>query len=195
MDETEGDPPDEPAVPGLPPDLVPAPGPISELSLPTPAAQPPEVPPVTPENVNVTQNVVVTKGSTGPGLLVRAVWFIFVGWWLSGWAIGVAYLLCAIIIGLPLGFAIFNRLPTILTLRPRTELRTTTVIDGVTYISGGNVPQRPMWIRAVYFIFVGWWLGAFYLAAAWFLCVILITLPIGLYMFNRVGAVMTLLRY
>ncbi len=27
---------------------------------------------------------------------------------------------------------------------------------------------------------------------AWFLCVILITLPIGLWMFNRVGAAMTL---
>jgi hypothetical protein len=30
---------------------------------------------------------------------------------------------------------------------------------------------------------------------AYFLCIILITLPIGLWLFNRVGAVMTLPRY
>ena len=50
-------------------------------------------------------------------------------------------------------------------------------------------------LRGVYFILVGWWLGAIYLGVAWFLCVILIILPIGLWLFNRVGAVMTLLRY
>ena len=33
------------------------------------------------------------------------------------------------------------------------------------------------------------------MSIAWFLCVIIITLPVGLWLFNRVGAVMTLLRY
>jgi hypothetical protein len=42
---------------------------------------------------------------------------------------------------------------------------------------------------------VGWWLGGIYLAVAWFLCVILITLPIRLYLMNRVRGVMSLLRY
>ena len=55
----------------------------------------------------------------GPSLLIRAVWFIFIGWWASAVAIGIAYFLCAIIIGIPLGFMIFNQLPLILTLRPR----------------------------------------------------------------------------
>ena len=50
-------------------------------------------------------------------------------------------------------------------------------------------------ICAIYFLLVGWWLGAIYVGIAWVLCVILITLPIGLWSFNRVGAVMTLLRY
>jgi hypothetical protein len=50
-------------------------------------------------------------------------------------------------------------------------------------------------IRAVWFIFIGWWLGAIYMGIAWSLCVILITLPVGLWLFNRVGAVKTLLRY
>ncbi len=179
---------------GIPSDAVVPSTPAKLPAMPPEPEAAPVVPPA-PVNVNVTHSIVIDQRSNGPGFLVRALWFIFIGWWLSWFAIALAYFLCLIIVGLPLGFAIFNRLPTILTLRPRTEMQTTEVIDGVTYVTGGNVPQRPMWVRAVYFIFVGWWLGAFYLALAWFLCVILITLPLGLYLFNRVGAVMTLLRY
>jgi uncharacterized membrane protein YccF (DUF307 family) len=129
--------------------------------------------------------VVVQQRRPPPGLALRAVWFVFIGWWLSALAIGVAYFLCAIIVGLPLGFMIFNALPWILTLRERTP--------GTD--PGGTVEQYPIWIRAIWFIFVGWWLGGIYMSVAWFLCVILITLPIGVWLFNRVGAVMTLLRY
>jgi len=128
-------------------------------------------------------------------LLLRAVWFFFIGWWLSGVAITVAYVFCVTIIGLPVGFWIFNRLPLILTLRERTGTTTTIVRDGVTYVVNRNVDQYPMWARALYFILIGWWFGAVYLTVAWGLCVLIITLPIGLWLFNRVGAVMTLLRY
>jgi uncharacterized membrane protein YccF (DUF307 family) len=148
-----------------------------------------------PAPAPVSQPVVVMPPASGPGLLVRALWFVFIGWWLSAWAILVAYVCCATIVGLPLGFMIFDRLPSIMTLRPRTDRQTVEVRDGVTYVSGGTSEQFPLWARAIWFVFVGWWLGAIYLGIAWFLCVILITLPIGLLLFNRVGAVMTLLRY
>jgi uncharacterized membrane protein YccF (DUF307 family) len=68
-------------------------------------------------------------------------------------------------------------------------------VDGIAYVGGGAVPQRPLWLRAIWFLLVGWWFGAIYMWVAWLLCVILITLPVGLWLFNRVGAVMTLLRY
>ena len=129
--------------------------------------------------------IVVQPPRRETSLVVRAVWFVFIGWWLSALAIGVAYFLCAIIIGLPLAFMIFNALPWILTLRDRTP--------GTD--PGGTIEQYPIWIRAIWFIFVGWWAGAIYMGIAWFLCVIIITLPVGLWLFNRVGAVMTLLRY
>jgi len=138
---------------------------------------------------------VVRRRANGPNLLVRALWFLFIGWWISGLAIALGYVLCLTIVGLPFGFALFNRLPAILTLRPRNEQEEVEVLDGVYYISGGRVPQHPMWARAAWFILVGWWIGAAYITLAWFLCVILITLPVGLYLLNRVGAVMTLLRY
>ncbi|MEX0630173.1 MAG: YccF domain-containing protein [Chloroflexota bacterium] len=165
------------------------------LTVPTSPSPAPPVSPTAPPTVNVSQNVVIIQRSTGPGFFVRTIWFIFVGWWLSGLAIVAAYFLCVIIIGLPLGFMIFNRLPVILTLRPRTDSHTIEIRDGVTYVTGGTVEQYPLWARALWFVFVGWWVGAIYLGVAWLLCVIIITLPIGLLMFNRVGAVMTLLRY
>ena len=57
------------------------------------------------------------EGSQGPGLLVRTLWFIFIGWWLTGLVNVVAYVIALTIVGLPLAFMIFNRLPTVLTLR------------------------------------------------------------------------------
>lgn len=163
---------------------------------PPPEWRPEPSAPTPPVNVNVSgPTIVVQRQQTGPGIFVRALWFVFIGWWLSLIVIGIAYFACVTIIGLPIGFALFNRLPVVLTLRPRTDDAITDVRDGVVYIRGGTVPQRPMWLRALWFVFVGWWVGAIYLGIAWFLSVILITLPIGLYLFNRVGAVMTLLRY
>ena len=156
---------------------------------------PPTTPPVLPPPPPAMSPPVVVYTPAGPGLLVRALWFFFIGTWLSGLAISFAYLCCVTIVGLPLGFWIFNRLPVILTLRPRTDVRVTQVADGIAYVGGGTVHQLPLWVRAIWFVLVGWWVGAIYMWIAWLLCVILITLPIGLWLFNRVGAVMTLLRY
>ena len=57
----------------------------------------------------------------GPGLLVRALWFMFIGWWLTGIVSAIAWLAMITIIGLPLGIWLINRIPTVITLRPRTR--------------------------------------------------------------------------
>ena len=44
-----------------------------------------------PGPLNFTHKVVIVQRDSGPNLLVRAVWFLFIGWWLSAAAIGVAY--------------------------------------------------------------------------------------------------------
>jgi uncharacterized membrane protein YccF (DUF307 family) len=163
-----------------------------------PTAAPAATVPAQPKAARLTTtttNIIVQPRAAGPGFLVRAAWFLFIGWWLSAIATALAYLLCVTIIGLPFGFALFNRLPAILTLRPRSETYVTEVRDGVTFMRGGTVPQLSMGARAAWFLLAGWWLGAIYVTVAWFLCVIIITLPIGLYLYNRIGAVMTLLRY
>jgi uncharacterized membrane protein YccF (DUF307 family) len=184
----------EPGAGGTMTDMTEVPGDRSGGVPPAPPASPPPAQPQPPAGAPAAP-VVVFAPAAGPGLLVRALWFFFIGTWLSWLAIAVAYLCCLTIVGLPVGFWIFNRLPVILTLRPRTDIRMTQVVDGITYVSGGGVAQRPLWLRAIWFVLVGWWFGAIYMAVAWLLCVILITLPVGLWLFNRVGAVMTLLRY
>lgn len=140
------------------------------------------------------QVIVITERG-GPGFLVRIVWYVFIGWWLSGLAIMLGWILAVSIIGLPLAFMIFNRIPTIMTLRGRTVTYESTVKDGVTYLQGRNPDQHPLLLRAVWFVLVGWWLGAIWMAASWLISLPIITLPIGILMMNRVGGIMTLLRY
>lgn len=57
-----------------------------------------------------------------------------------------------------------------------------------------GVPQRSWIIRLIYFIFVGWWLSLIWSNVAWLLCVIIIGLPFGIWMLNRLPAVTTLMR-
>jgi uncharacterized membrane protein YccF (DUF307 family) len=149
-----------------------------------PEPLPPESPPV-----------VVAKRSEGPGLLVRTLWFIFIGWWLTGLVNVGAYLIALTVVGLPVAFMIFNRLPTVLTLRPRAVEMTHQVDGGVTYIAESNVPQRSFFGRALYFVAIGWWFGALWSVLAWLLCVSVVGIPLGVMMYNRLPAVMTLRRY
>ena len=144
---------------------------------------------------NRLHGMTVSTHSRGPGIVVRTIWFILVGWWLTAIVNVVAYLIALTIIGLPIAFMIFNRLPTVLTLRPRTVHTTHETADGVTYVTATTVPQRSFLGRAVYFILVGWWFGAIWSVIAWLLCVSLIGLPFGVMMYNRLPAVMTLRRY
>jgi uncharacterized membrane protein YccF (DUF307 family) len=148
-----------------------------------------------PEPPPDSARVVTAKRSDGPSLLVRTLWFIFIGWWLTGLVNVVAYVIALTIVGLPLAFVIFNRLPSVLTLRPRTLQTSHEVAGGVTYVTESHAPQRSFFLRAVYFILIGWWFGAVWSALAWLLCVSVIGLPFGVMMYNRLPAVMTLRRY
>lgn len=142
----------------------------------------------------IPQTIVITDRG-GPGFLVRVVWYLFVGWWLSGLAIGLGWLLAVTIVGLPIAFMIFNRIPAIMTLRGRTVKYVASTRDGVTYLDGRKLEQHALWLRAVYFVLVGWWLGGLWMGVAWLVGLPIVTLPISIWMMNRIGGVMTLLRY
>jgi uncharacterized membrane protein YccF (DUF307 family) len=156
---------------------------------------PAEPPPVVAA-VDAPASQIVAVQPQGPGFLVRAVWFVLVGWWLTAIVISIAYVLALSILGLPFAFYLFNRIPAVLTLRGRTKTyEVATSADGTRSLTAANIGQLPMLLRAIWFVLVGFWLGAIWMSIAYVLCVLIVTLPFGLAMFNRVGAVMTLLRY
>ncbi|MCX6024478.1 MAG: YccF domain-containing protein [Chloroflexi bacterium] len=126
---------------------------------------------------------------SGPNLLIRLLWFVFVGWWLGGMVSGFAWFLNATIIGLPLGLWLINRLPTLITLRPQ-ELGWR-VENGV--VRQGQ-EQQPFLLRAIYFVLIGWWFSGLWMGLAYILLVSIIGLPVAFWIYGRVGAVTTLYR-
>ncbi len=66
--------------------------------------------------VSASGKVVETKRQQQP-FIIRAIYFLLVGWWLSALWMEFAFFLCATIIGMPLGFQMFDKMPAILTLR------------------------------------------------------------------------------
>jgi uncharacterized membrane protein YccF (DUF307 family) len=125
----------------------------------------------------------------GANILIRALYFIVFGLWFSGVWAAVAWVLCVTVIGLPLGLWMLNRLPQVTTLRPE-ERDLFITASGQVFERGPSQP--PFLLRAIYFVLVGWWLSAIWIGVAWALCAVVVGLPFGFWMLNRVPAVITL---
>ncbi len=133
---------------------------------------------------------------SGPNLLIRIVWWLFVGWWASGIVVGIAWVALITIVGIPLGIYLINRLPTVLTLRPRSRSWSLGQDEeGRTVTSDRGRPQVAWPIRGLWFIFVGWWASAIWMAAAWLIQLTVIGIPVALLMFNRTPFIASLYRY
>lgn len=133
----------------------------------------------------------VVRQEQGVNLLLRAIYFLVFGLWFSAIWASVAWVLCVTIIGLPLGLWMLNRLPQVTTLRPQ---RGDLVVHPSGEVYRKHIVQRPFIVRALWFVLVGWWLSALWLAVAWALSAVIIGLPISFWMFDRVPAIITLAR-
>ncbi|MBA2598642.1 MAG: YccF domain-containing protein [Chloroflexota bacterium] len=124
-----------------------------------------------------------------PNLLLRVLWFILIGWWLTGILSAVAWAANATIIGLPVGLWIINRLPFVATMRPP---------ESAYRVSGGVLrpatEQHPILLRAIYFLLVGWWFSGLWMIVAFVLLLSVIGMPGAFWMYGRIGAVTTLYR-
>ncbi len=139
--------------------------------------------------------VQIVVSNPEPNLLIRVIWFVFVGWWLSQLVILVGWLFNLTVLGLPLGIYILNRVPQAATLKSSRRLAaSTTLADGTQVVGFADQPQHPWWIRAVYFLLVGWWASLLWLEVAWLLGVLIIGLPLSFWMFGAAGKVTTLRR-
>ena len=137
---------------------------------------------------------VIVRRRQGPPFLVRVLWYLFIGWWLTGISLALGYLAAITIVGLPLAFWIFNRTGTLLTLRPRLVTVSVSHHGSVTVVESGHREQRSLLLRVVYFVLVGWWAALIWMTIAYFLCLTILLLPVGLMMLNRLPEVFTLHR-
>lgn len=163
--------------------------------------QQPVLAPAQMTSVNV--NVNAQQKNNG---CVRAIYFVFIGWWLGFWALQLGFALCLFIFTLPLGLIILNRLPQIMTLKTPTQT-TQTSVNVTSVASGGNmvntvnvnvnvsgIKQRPFLLRAVYYIFIGSWVGYIWASLGYFFCLSILGLPLGIIMLNQIPVVLTLRR-
>ncbi|MDX9849711.1 MAG: YccF domain-containing protein [Anaerolineaceae bacterium] len=145
----------------------------------------------------MTNSSVSIRQERGPGLLIRALYFIFLGLWLGAVWTTIAWILVVTIIGLPIGLLMLNRLPQVMTLKPVRENRYLIQKDGQWVLRTYTREQPSFLARALYFILIGWWFSAFWLLSAWAISGITLGLglPIAFWMFDRVPAITTLSRY
>jgi len=142
------------------------------------------------------QNVRYETSQSAPGLLIRVLWFLFIGWWLGLIWVLIAWFFNLTIIGMPLGLAMINNIPQVMTLRPA---RVYTVIEnrnGSQVIRQRPLEQNPFLLRALYFLAVGFWFSLVWMLLAWLISLLTLGLafPLSFWMFNRVPAVTTLAR-
>lgn len=131
-------------------------------------------------------NPPVVTVKQGPGCLIQILWFAFIGWWLGSFAVAAAYVMLLLIVTIPVGIAILNNIPMIMALRQPDRL--------VTAYGEVAVRQHNFLLRALWFIFVGWWLAGIALTIGYALCMTIIGLPVGFVIFDMVPGMLTLRR-
>lgn len=140
--------------------------------------------------------VITGEHHQGPNLLLRGLWWFFIGSWLSGIVVALAWLCLIFIVTIPAGIWLINRIPSVLTLRPRKRVW---VIgqdaDGNTIVRSAGRSQVHWIIRGLWFVAIGWWASAAWMAAAWLVQLTIIGLPLALLMFNRTPFIASLYRY
>ena len=112
-------------------------------------------------------------------------WFITMGWWITQLLVIGAWAVNLLIITSPLALAWLKYLPDAFT-RPEA------IGHSAKVVRAAEVPQRPLLLRAVYFLFVGWWLSLIWLEIAWLAGLTLVLNPQASAMFSKLPAITTL---
>jgi uncharacterized membrane protein YccF (DUF307 family) len=129
----------------------------------------------------------------GHGCFAQILWFLFIGWWATGLWISVAWILCVLILPLPVGVMMLNRVPKVLALRePGGNLKISIITSDGKLVDIRK--QRNFFVRAIYFILIGCWWSAIVIVLAYAASLTIIGLPLGFWLFDRVPGALTLYR-
>lgn len=134
-----------------------------------------------------------TRSRGDRSLLVRAAYFLLVGWWLTGLWLSVAWLLVVTLVLLPVGIRMINRVPFVLTLKDRRA--DLDIVDAEGVVVGSTAEQHPLPVRAVYFLLVGWWASGIWTGVGYGVAATVVGLPLAIWMFDRLPFVVSLYRY
>lgn len=124
-------------------------------------------------------------------LLVRAAWFLLVGWWATGIWLSVAWLLLVLLVTIPIGIKMINVVPMVLSLKPPAREFVERAGDG----SVRSREQRSLVVRAVWFLLVGWWASGIWMAVAYALTLSIVGIPVAIWMYGKLPAIVSLYRY
>lgn len=146
---------------------------------------------------DVTQevNVSIEHSEGSPSVILRAVYFLFVGWWASGIWLGVAWLLNLTIVLMPLGIKMINVVPKIVSLKERRIESEVITEGGEVTIRQSSREQYPLAVRAIYFVAIGWWASGIWMFFAWLASITIIGLPLAVWMYSRLPFVVSLYKY
>jgi uncharacterized membrane protein YccF (DUF307 family) len=117
-------------------------------------------------------------------LPVRVLWFVCIGWWATPIVVNLAVFFFMTVVGIPVGILLINNVPRVLVLQPKRE-----------FDPDADDDQYSLPLRALYFVFVGWWLGFLWGNLASLLAVTIIGLPVAIWMLNRLPFVVSLYNY
>jgi uncharacterized membrane protein YccF (DUF307 family) len=145
--------------------------------------------------VNRERSVSVNYESQSPSLLVRAVYFLLIGWWLTGIWLGIAWFLNLTIVGMPLGIKMINRVPKVLSLKERPLQSEVISENGTVTVVQSNREQRSLLIRAVYFLLIGWWASGIWMGLAYAATLSIVGLPLAVWMYGKLPFVVSLYNY
>ena len=129
-----------------------------------------------------------------PPWVFRILWFVLVGWWLSGIFMTIGLVGLASIVFAPVGFWFINRVAWAQTLRRRRSQYAYLENDGSFTLVEQRRRQYPWILRLLYLPF-GFVFGLIWLSIAWSISLPIIGLPISVWMVDRVPTIITLERF
>ncbi|MFT4892869.1 MAG: uncharacterized membrane protein YccF (DUF307 family) [Candidatus Nanohaloarchaea archaeon] len=132
---------------------------------------------------------IISEGGS-PNIVIRALWFIFLGWEITAVWLLVAWILNVTVIFLPVGLKMISWTPKVLTLKDTQKAKE--IRDGE--VRSVNVEQTNILLRAVYFVLIGWWLSLIWMITGYLVCLTVLGLPLGIWMLNRLPEITTLYR-